>query len=290
MKKLKLGLPTGSLKEATLELFKKAGFDIIVGDRSYFPSINDEEIECVLMRAQEIPKYVEAGVFDIGLTGKDWIEETGVKVVEVSELIYAKQGLKPVKLVLAAPKDSKFKTVEDLKGKRIATELVNVTNKYLRAKNVKADVEFSWGATEVKPPKLVDAIVDLTETGRSLEANGLKIIDVLMESTTRLIANKDSVKDAWKKKKTQDIVTLLKGALEAEEKVGLKMNVKKNNLSKIVKTLPSLHNPTISNLSVPGWIAVEVIINEEEVRELIPKLKELGAEGIVEYPLNKVIP
>ncbi|MEK6757620.1 MAG: ATP phosphoribosyltransferase [Nanoarchaeota archaeon] len=289
MKKIKLGIPKGSLQDATIKLFKKAGFNIIVSERSYKPVIDDEEIECLLIRAQEIPKYVERGVLDAGLTGKDWIEETESKVEEIENLVYSKQRFKKVRLVLAVSKDSKIKSVKDLEGKRIATEFINVTKNYLKKNKVNADVEFSWGATEVKVPELVDAIVELTETGSSLEANNLKIIDVILESTTKFIANKSSMKDAWKKQKIQEIALLLKGALIAEEKVGLKMNIEKKNLNKILSSLQSLKNPTISELSDKNWVAVEVIIDEEKVRKIIPKLKKLGAQGIVEYPLNKII-
>lgn len=290
MKTIKLGLPAGSLQGTTLEIFKKAGFSISVSERSYFPSIDDSEIECILIRAQEIPKYVEEGVLDLGLTGKDWITETKADVVDVAELVYSKKGMNPVKLVLAVPKDSKIKSVKDLEGKRIATELVGVTKEYLNKNKVNADVEFSWGATEVKPPKLADAIAELTETGKSLEANGLKIIDTILESTTRVIVNRQSWSDSWKKQKISDIVVLLKGALAAEEKVGLKMNLKKEKLNDVLGILSALRRPTVSSLTEDGWIAVEVIIDEKKVRDIIPKLKKCGAEGIVEYPLNKIIP
>jgi len=290
MKKLKLGLPAGSLQKTTIEMFKKAGFNINVGDRSYFPSIDDEEIECTLIRAQEIPRYVQEGVLDVGLTGKDWIVETKSEVVEAAELVYSKQGMKPIKLVLAVPNDSPVKEVKDLEGKKIATELVEATRDYLQSHDVNARVEFSWGATEVKPPKLADAIAELTETGRSLRANNLRILDVIMESTTRVAVNKDSWEDSWKRKKIENIITLLKGALLAEEKVGLKMNVSKENLEKVLNLLPALRNPTISYLHESDWVAIETVIDEKKVRELVHKLKEAGAEGIIEYSLNKIIP
>jgi len=290
MKKLKLGLPAGSLQKTTIEMFKKAGFNINVGDRSYFPSIDDEEVECTLIRAQEIPKYVQEGVLDMGLTGKDWIVETKSEVVEAAELVYSKQGMKPIKLVLAVPNDSPVKEVKDLEGKKIATELVEATRDYLKSHNVDARVEFSWGATEVKPPKLADAIAELTETGRSLRANNLRILDVIMESTTRVAVNKDSWEDPWKRKKIENMITLLKGALLAEEKVGLKMNVSKENLDKVLNLLPALRKPTISHLHQSDWVAIETVIDEKKVRELVHKLKEVGAEGIIEYSLNKIIP
>ncbi|MDO9574760.1 MAG: ATP phosphoribosyltransferase, partial [Candidatus Contubernalis sp.] len=254
MNKLKLGLPAGSLQKATMEMFKKAGFNIFVGERSYFPSIDDEEIECTLIRAQEIPKYVQDGVLDMGLTGKDWITETKSVVVEVAELVYSKQGLKPIKLVIAVPNDSDIKEVKDLEGKKIATEMVESTRDYLKKHGVNARVEFSWGATEVKPPKLADAIAELTETGRSLVANNLRILDTILESTTRVIANNESFEDPWKRKKIENMVTLLKGALLAEEKVGLKMNVSKDNLAKVISLLPALRKPTISNLNDEEWV------------------------------------
>ena len=286
---LKLGLPKGSLQNNTFDIFKKAGFTISAEERSYFPYIDDEEIECILIRAQEIARFVEDGTIDVGVTGKDWIMESKAHVVEIAELIYAKKGMRPVKLVLAVPKDSKIKTARDLEGKRIATEFVNITKDYLKKYGVSADVEFSWGATEVKVPKLVDAIIELTETGQSLEANNLKIIDVVMESTPRIIANKQSLIDEWKKQKIDHMVTLLEGALAAEGKVGLKMNVSVEKLKEIVGILPALRKPTVSMLNEKGWVAIEVIVNEVQARKIIPWLKKMGAEGIVEYPLNKVI-
>lgn len=287
--KLKLGVPKGSLQEATIKLFKKAGFNIVVSERSYFPSIDDKEIELVLIRAQEIPKYVASGVIDAGLTGSDWIRENKVRVVEVCELIYAKEGLRPVRWVLAVPVDSEIKSAGDLEGKRIATELVEVTKEYLREKKVTATVEFSWGATEVKAPYLADAIVELTETGSSLRANNLRIVETVMESTTKLIANEKSYSDRRKKGKIDNLALLLKGALTAEEKVGLKMNVSEENLKKVIALLPAMKNPTISSLASGNWFAVETVTDEKKVRELIPLLKEAGAQDIIEYPLNKVI-
>ena len=286
---IKLGIPKGSLQESTVRLFKKAGFTIDVGERSYFPSIDDSEIECMLIRAQEMSRYVEEGVLDAGLTGKDWITENKSDVEEVSDLVYAKRGLGKVKWVLAAPNDSKIKSVKDLQGKRIATEAVNLTKEYLKKNKVDAKVEFSWGATEVKPPVLADAIVEITETGSSLRANNLKIIDTVLESNTKLIANKDSWKNKRKKEKIEQIALLLKGAILAEEKVGIKLNVRKKDLSNVLKVLPALQKPTVAELSDKAWVAVDTIVDEKIVRELIPKLKSAGAEGIVEYPLNKII-
>jgi ATP phosphoribosyltransferase len=289
-KVLKLGLPKGSLQESTLNLFKKAGYNVTVGSRSYYPDFDDVEIQAMLIRAQEMAKYVDDGVLDAGLTGRDWILEQGADVREVAELNYAKGGLRPVRWVIAVPNDSSIKKVKDLKGKRIATELVGFTKKYLKSQGIRADVDFSWGATEVKPPYLADAIVELTETGSSLKANNLRIIETILESSTRFIANKKSWKDAWKRQKMENIVLLLKGALAAEEKVGLKMNVPENSLKRVMSLLSSLHSPTISELSDRGWLALEVVIDEKTVRDIIPKLKSVGAEGIIEYPLNKVIP
>jgi ATP phosphoribosyltransferase len=291
MKKvLKLGLPKGSLQESTLNLFKKAGYNVSVGSRSYYPDFDDVDIQAMLIRAQEMAKYVDDGVLDAGLTGKDWILEQGADVKEVAELNYAKGGLRPVKWVIAVPNDSNIKKVKDLQGKRIATELVGFTKKYLKSQGIKADVDFSWGATEVKPPYLADAIVELTETGSSLKANNLRIIETILESSTRFISNKKAWKDAWKRQKMENIVLLLRGALAAEEKVGLKMNVPENSLKRVMSLLSSLHSPTISELSDSGWLAIEVVIDEKTVRDIIPKLKSVGAEGIIEYPLNKVIP
>lgn len=286
---IKLGLPKGSLQESTFRMFKKAGYNISLSSRSYIPVVDDEEIDSLLIRAQEMSRYVEEGVLDCGLTGNDWIEENSSKVVKVAELIYAKQSNNPVRWVVAVPNSSPIKKPKDLAGKRIATELVNVTKKYLKKKKIKAEVEFSWGATEIKAPELVDAIVELTETGSSLRANNLRILDVVCYSTTWLIANKKSWQNKAKRKKIENIALLLKGAIMAEEKVGLKMNVKSSDLEKILKTLPAMKTPTISQLTQKGWCAIETIIDERVVRELIPKLKKAGAVGIIEYPLNKAI-
>ena len=288
-KKLKLVLPKGSLQESTLTIFQKAGFEIYSSSRSYFLSINDPEIEAVLLRTQEIPRYVELGAFDAGIAGKDWITENRAKVVEVTELVYSKQGFRPVKVVVAVPESSNIKKVEDLEGKLIATELVNLTKDFLKKKGIKANVEFSYGATEIKAGKLVDAIVEITETGSTLYSHNLKIIEVIMESTPRLIANKNSWKDEWKREKIKNISMLLRGALIAEGKVGLKMNLKKENLKKILKILPAMKKPTISPLADEKWVAIETIVDKKIVKDLIPELKKNGAEGIVEYPLNKVI-
>jgi ATP phosphoribosyltransferase len=287
---LKLGLPKGSLQEATFKMFRKAGFNIsLPSERSYFPSIDDSGIEPVLLRAQEISRYVETDL-DCGITGEDWIQENGSKVVEVAELVYAKQSLNPVRWVVAVPIGSSIKSIKDLQGKQIATELVNVTKNFLKKNKIKANVEFSWGATEVKVAQgLVQAIVELTETGRSLQANRLKEIATVCKSTTKFIANLESWQDEWKKNKMKQIALLLKGAIVAEEKVGLKMNVKKQDLKKVIARLPALKKPTISNLSQEGWFAVETVIDEKVVRELIPELRKAGAQGIIEYPLNKVI-
>lgn len=288
--KLKLGIPKGSLQEATVRLFKKAGFEIRISERSYIPTIDDEEIDPLLLRAQEMSKYVENGVLDCGITGEDWIEENESDVVRVEELAYSKRSTQPVRWVLAVPENSKIKKLKDLDGKRIATELVNVTKKFLKKNNVKAEVDFSWGATEAKAgAQLVDAIVELTETGSSLRANGLKVIDTIMESRTKLVANKESWKDKDKRTKIENLALLLKGAILSEGKVGLKMNVAKEDLKKVLDILPAMKNPTISSLSKTGWFDVDTIIDERVVRDLIPKLKKAGAQGIVEYPLNKVI-
>ena len=290
-KLLKLGLPKGSLQEATFKMFRKAGFNLSVSsERSYFPSIDDSEIEPVLLRAQEMSKYVEDGALDCGITGNDWILENKSNIIKITDLIYAKQSLNKVRWVLAVPEGSGIKSIKDLRNKRIATELVNVTQEYFRKNKVKAEIEFSWGATEVKVSAgLVDAIVELTETGRSLKANKLKEIATICESTTQFIANKNAYKDNWKQAKMEEITVLLKGAIAAEEKVGLKMNVRKQDLKKVIALLPALKNPTISGLSEEGWFAVETIIDEKVVRILIPELKKRGAQGIIEYPLNKVI-
>jgi ATP phosphoribosyltransferase len=287
---LRVGLPKGSLQESTLKIFKKAGFNISIGPRSYIPTIDDPEITGLLIRAQEVARYVQDGILDVGLTGRDWVLEQGARVKEICELNYAKGGLRPVRWVIAVPEGSKIRTVADLEGKRIATELVTFTKKYLREKGVSALVEFSWGATEVKPPVLADAIVEVTETGSTLKANKLKIIETILESRTLLIANREALKNPWKKNKIDRIALLLKGALNAEEKVGLKMNVAKKSLDTILQVLPSLQSPTISAQTDDKWVSLEVIVDEKRVRDLIPELVEKGATGIVEYPLNKVIP
>jgi len=288
---LKLGLPKGSLQESTFKMLRKAGFNVSLGsERSYFPSIDDPEIEAILLRAQEMSRYVADGALDCGITGNDWVLENNSAVVRVTDLIYAKQGLNKVRWVLAVPEDSGIKSIKDLKGRRIATELVNVTKEFFRRNKVEVEVEFSWGATEVKVSSgLVDAIVELTETGRSLKANKLVEIATICESTTQFIANKSSYKDSWKKNKMEEVAVLLKGAIAAEEKVGLKMNARKGDLKKVIALLPALKKPTISGLSEEGWVAVETIIDEKVVRTLIPRLKKAGAQGIIEYPLNKVI-
>ncbi len=271
-------------------MFKKAGFNVTVGSRSYFPYVDDEEIEAVLIRAQEMSRYVEDGALDCGITGEDWIQENGSDVTRVQELVYAKTGMNSVRWVLAVPNGSAIKTIKDLEGKRIATELKGVTEKYLKEKGIKADVEFSWGATEAKVASgLVDAIVELTETGSSLRANNLRIVETLCYSNTQFIANKKALADPQKKQKIQNIAMLLLGAIQAEAKVGLKMNVSKDNLKKVTSLLPAMKNPTVSSLANDGWFDVDTIIDEKIVRVLIPKLKEAGAEGIIEYPLNKVI-
>ena len=287
---LSIGLPKGSLQDSTLALFRKAGFTITVGSRSYIPSIDDEELSGLLIRAQEMARYVQDGILDVGLTGRDWVMEQNAKVKEVCTLLYAKGGLRPVRWVVAVPNDSPIKRIEDLQGKRIATELVQFTRRYLKDRGIEALVEFSWGATEVKPPRLADAIVDLTETGSSLRANNLRIVETILESTTVLIANRDAWKDPWKRQKIENVAMLLTGALRAQEKVGLKMNVPRSGLDAVLKVLPAMQNPTISSLSEAGWFSLEVIVDEKTVRELIPVLKKAGASGIVEYPLNKVIP
>jgi len=289
--KIKLGLPKGSLQEATFRIFKKAGFNVSVSPRSYFPSIDDDEIECMLIRAQEMSRYIVDADLDCGITGSDWIEDNGnlSKVQKVADLFYAKQGLNPVRWVIAVPNNSNIRELKDLKGKQIATELVNVTKKYLASKGIKANVQFSWGATEIKAPSLVDAIVELTETGSSLKANNLREITTVCESTTWLIANKNSWKNKAKRRKIENVALLLKGAIVAEQKVGLKMNVERINLNKVLKILPAMKKPTISPLADEDWCAVETIIDEKTVRELIPELKKAGATGIIEYPLNKAI-
>ncbi|HTY45099.1 MAG TPA: ATP phosphoribosyltransferase [Patescibacteria group bacterium] len=290
-KVLKLGLPKGSLQESTFRMFRKAGFNVsLPSERSYFPRVDDPEIDAVLLRAQEMSRYVQEGALDCGITGNDWVLENGSDVVRVTDLTYAKQSLNKVRWVLAVPQDSGITSPKKLEGKRIATELVNATRAYFRKQKVNVDVEFSWGATEVKVNSgLVDAIVELTETGSSLRANKLAEIATICESTTQFIANKASYKDAWKKKKMEEIAVLLQGAIAAEAKVGLKMNVRKNDLRRVISILPALKKPTVSALSEDGWCAIETIIDEKVVRVIVPQLKRAGAEGIIEYPLNKVI-
>ena len=293
--KLKLGIPKGSLQDATVQLFARAGFNIYVSSRSYFPSIDDPEIDCMLIRAQEMARYVSDGVLDAGLTGLDWIAEheagdgiTGV-LEPIADLIYAKQSFGKVRWVLAAPEDSDIRSAQDCEGKTIATELVRATKAYFERQGVNVKVEFSWGATEVKPPMLADAIVEVTETGSSLRANRLRIIDTLMESNTQLIANKTALADPWKRQKLENVALLLKAAIEAQGKVGLMLNVRRDDLPKILSLLPALQRPTISSLSDEGWAAVNTIIEERTVRDLIPRLKAAGGQGIVEYPLNKIV-
>lgn len=287
--KLKLGIPKGSLENATVDLFRRAGFAITTSSRSYFPFIDDPEVECMLIRAQEMARYVEDGILDAGLTGRDWIEENEAAVVAVADLIYAKQSFGKVRWVLAVPEASQFHSVKDLEGRIIATELVATTKRYLARNGVTAKVEFSWGATEVKPPVLADAIVEVTETGSSLRANKLKIIDTVIESNTQLIANKESWSDAAKRRKLEDIKMLLEGAMNALGKVGLMLNVHKNDLAAVLGVLPALKRPTISHLSDEEWLAVNTILDESTVRDIIPRLKQAGGQGIVEYPLNKIV-
>jgi len=287
--KLKIGLPKGSLQESTFRLFKNAGYTIKLRERSYVPAIDDTEMEGLVIRAQEMARYVENGILDMGITGLDWVMEQDAKVVELVRLRYGKVGFRGVKWVVAVPNNSPIKKVKDLSGKKIATELVQFTKRYLKKQGIDAAVEFSWGATEVKAPLLADAIVEVTETGASLVANNLRIVETILESETVLIANKNAWKDPWKKRKMENLMILLKGALLAEEKVGLKMNIPRNKLARVTEILPSLHTPTVSNLSDDKWVAIEVIIDEKVVRDIIPDLKRAGAQGIVEYPLNKVI-
>ena len=287
--KLKLGIPKGSLENATIELFRRAGFNITASSRSYFPAIDDPEIECMLIRAQEMARYVEDGILDAGLTGRDWIEESSAEVEKIVDLIYAKQSFGKVRWVLAVPETSQFQSVQDLQGKIIATELVETTKRYLAQNGVTAKVEFSWGATEVKPPVLADAIVEITETGSSLRANKLRIIETILESNTQLIANKTAVKDEAKRRKLWDMKLLLESAINALGKVGLMMNVRKDNLNAVLDVLPALKKPTISHLSDEDWLAVNTILDESMVRTIIPRLQEAGAQGIVEYPLNKIV-
>lgn len=289
MAKLMLGIPKGSLEKTTVDMFAKAGYKIEINSRSYFPTIDDPDIECMLIRAQEMSRYIENGILDCGLTGHDWIVENGSDITEVAELVYGKTGRNPLRWVLAVPESSSIKGPKDLEGKKIATEAVGMTKKYLEKHKVNASVEFSWGATEVKPPKLADAIVEITETGSSLKANKLKIIDELCQSTTRFIANKDAYKDSWKKDKIDRIALLLKAVLTAEGKVGLMLNVKQKDLETIVVRLPALERPTVSSLTEEGWCAINTIVDEHVLRDLIPQLKAMGAQGIVEYPLNKIV-
>jgi ATP phosphoribosyltransferase len=287
--KLKLGIPKGSLENATLDLFRRAGFNIATSSRSYFPSIDDPDIECMLIRAQEMARYVEDGVLDAGLTGRDWVAENDAKVEVVADLIYAKQSFGKVRWVLAVPESSLIQSVRDLEGKTVATELVATTKRYLAAHGVTAKVEFSWGATEVKPPELADAIVEVTETGSSLRANKLRIVETVLESNTQLIANTASWADPWKRGKLEDMRMLLEGAINALGKVGLMLNVRKGDLAKILDVLPALKRPTISTLSDDEWVAVNTILDESTVRNIIPRLKQAGGQGIVEYPLNKIV-
>jgi ATP phosphoribosyltransferase len=286
---LKLGLPAGSLQEATAELFRRAGYKISFSSRSYYPAIDDDEIECILIRAQEMARYVEDGVLDAGLTGYDWIMETGADVHEVAELVFSKVSRRPVRWVLCVPEESPVQSLQDLEGKRIATEAVGLTTRYLAQHGVTARVEFSWGATEVKPPKLADAIVEVTETGGSLRANNLRIVAEVLTSTPRFIANHEAYADPWKRQKIDDVVLMLQGAMAAEDKVGLMMNVPRAKLNKVLALLPALQKPTVSDLADKDWVAVTTIIDESIVRHIIPRLKAAGARGIVEYPLNKVI-
>jgi len=287
---IRLGLPKGSMQEATFDLFRRAGFNLHIGSRSYFPTVDDPELECILLRPQEIPGYVAAGALDAGLAGQDWILETEADVVEAADLAYAKQTSRPVRLVVAVAQESEIQSVRDLQGKRIATEVVRLTKKYLAGHGVEADVEYSWGATEAKVPELVDAIVDLTETGSSLRAHGLRILDTVLESTTKLIANRASWADPAKRAKIESLAVLLQGALRAEGMVGLKLNCRADRLQAVTSALPAMKQPTISPLADPDWVALEVILDARAARDLIPRLKAAGAQDIVEYPLNKVVP
>jgi ATP phosphoribosyltransferase len=289
LNKLRLGIPKGSLQDATIALFARTGFNIYANGRSYFPTVDDPEIECILIRAQEMARYVEHGALDAGLTGSDWVADSGLDVQTVTDLIYAKQSRSKVRWVLAVPQDSPYQKAEDLKDCIIATELVNTTRNYFERKNVPVKVEFSWGATEVKPPILADAIVEVTETGSSLRANRLRIIDTVIESATQLIANKKSWADAWKSRKIENLALMLRGASDAQGRVGLMLNVRKSSLERILKVLPALNSPTVSSLSDAEWVAVNTILEESVVRDVLPRLKEAGATGIVEYPLNKVV-
>ena len=289
MSVLRLGIPKGSLQDATVALFAKAGWRISINSRSYFPGVDDPEINCMLVRAQEMARYIETGALDAGITGRDWVQETGASVAEIGELLYSKQSLAPVRWVLAVPEDGEIESVKDLEGKVIATEVVNLTRKYLARHGVNARVEFSWGATEVKVPQLADAIVEVTETGSSLRANRLRIVDTVLESRTVFIANHDAVADPWKNEKISNLALLLSGAIAAYTKVGIMLNVRKAQLAAVLGVLPALKNPTVSTLSDPDWIAVNTIIDENIVRTIIPRLKAAGAQGIVEYPLNKIV-
>jgi len=286
---LKLGIPAGSLQEATAELFRRAGYQISFRSRNYFPEINDDEVECMLIRAQEMARYVEDGVLDAGLTGYDWIMETGADVHEVAELVFSKVSRRPVRWVLCVPNDSPVKTVADLEGARVATEAVGLTERFFKKHGVAAKIEFSWGATEVKPPKLADAIVEVTETGSSLRANNLRVVEEVLQSTTRFIANRAVYEDGWKRQKIDDIALMLEGAIAAEGKVGLMINVPKECLPRVLQLLPAIQKPTVSNLADQEWVDVITVLNETVVRTIVPRLKEAGARGIVEYPLSKVI-
>jgi len=286
---LKLGIPAGSLQEATAELFRRAGYNIKFSSRSYYPTIDDDEIECLLIRAQEMARYVEEGILDAGITGYDWVLETEADVEEICELVFSKVSRRPVRWVLAVPNDSPIQSVKDLEGKRIATEAIGLTKNYLKENGVMAKVEFSWGATEVKPPRLADAIVEVTETGSSLRANNLRIVDEIMQSTTRLIANKEANQDAWVKQKLANLSLMLQSCLAAEGKVGLMMNILRDNLEEVLGILPALQTPTVSSLSDPDWVAVSTILDESVVRSIVPQLKAVGARGLVEYPINKII-
>src|SRR6202049_1214954 len=289
MSTLRLGIPKGSLQDATVQLFAKAGWRISISTRSYFPGIDDPEIECMLVRAQEMARYVETGALDAGITGRDWVLETGADVAEIGELLYSKQSLAPVRWVLAVPEDGPIQSVKDLAGKVIATEVVNLTKKYLERHGVSARVEFSWGATEVKVPQLADAIVEVTETGSSLRANRLRIVDTVLESATVFIMNRAAAADSWKKEKAESLILMLQGAIAAASKVGLILNVRREDLDRVVAILPALKKPTISMLSDPEWVAVNTIVEESVVRQILPRLKAANAQGIVEYPLNKIV-
>ena len=286
---LKLGIPAGSLQEATAALFKKAGYNISFSSRSYYPTIDDDQIECLLIRAQEMARYVEHGILDAGITGFDWVMETGADVHEVCELVFSKVSRRPVRWVLCVPNDSPYQTVKDLEGKTIATEAVGLTKSYLDKHGVSAEVEFSWGATEVKPPRLADAIVEVTETGSSLRANNLRILDEVLQSTSRLIANRQAYADPWKQEKLSDVALMLQSCLAAEGKVGLMMNVRRGDLPSILRDLPALKDPTVASLSDPDWVAVNTIIDESVVRHIVPQLRATGATGIVEFPISKII-